>query len=126
MRTYDQPFNPMIQARFGEHRREGLQELLDQPIVDITEAAASIAIFVGRSYSVVTTLGRTMPLIEDRLRLAGLMERCASVRASNTSALDLERDENAAVETIVAEAQRAIEQGRSRGGCPRLRRDGRP
>lgn len=72
-----------------------------------------------------TTLGRTVPLIEDRLRLAGLMERCASVRASNTSALDLERDENAAVETIVAEAQRAIEQGRSRGGCPRLRRDGR-
>ncbi|WP_312919948.1 aspartate/glutamate racemase family protein [Kocuria sp.] len=89
-------------------------------------AAASIVTFVGRNYSVVTTLGRTVPLIEDRLRLAGLMERCSSVRAPNTSVLDLERDENAAVETIVAEAQRAIEQGRSRGGCPRLRRDGRP
>ncbi|MCG7432772.1 hypothetical protein MHK71_09765 [Kocuria indica] len=72
-----------------------------------------------------TTLGHTVPLIEDRLRLAGLMERCASVRASNTSVLDLERDENAAVETIVAEAQRAMEQARSRGSCPRLRRDGR-
>ena len=65
-------------------------------------AAASSVTLVGRSYSVVTTLGRTVPLIEDRLRLAGLMERCASVRASNTSVLDLERYENAAVETIVA------------------------
>ncbi|MCT1616906.1 aspartate/glutamate racemase family protein, partial [Kocuria marina] len=62
-------------------------------------AAASSVTLVGRSYSVVTTLGRTVPLIEDRLRLAGLMERCASVRASNTSVLDLERYENAAVET---------------------------
>ncbi len=33
--TYDPPFDPVIQARFGEHRREGLQELLDQPVVDI-------------------------------------------------------------------------------------------
>ena len=79
-----------------------------------------------RSYTGSDHPGRTVPLIEDRLRLAGLMERCASVRASNTSVLDLERDENAAVETIVAEAQRAMEQDRSRGGCPRLRRDGRP
>ncbi|MEU5468347.1 aspartate/glutamate racemase family protein [Kocuria salsicia] len=50
-----------------------------------------------------STLGRTVPLIEDRLRLAGLMARCASVRASNTSVLDLERDENAAVEQDRAE-----------------------
>nr|WP_270256801.1 hypothetical protein [Kocuria marina] len=33
--TYDPPFAPVIQARFGEHRREGLQEILDQPVVDI-------------------------------------------------------------------------------------------
>ncbi|GHD88598.1 MULTISPECIES: hypothetical protein [Kocuria] len=33
--TYDPPFTPVIQARFGEHRWEGLQELLDQPVVDI-------------------------------------------------------------------------------------------
>ena len=49
--SYDQPFDAVIQAGFGEHGREGLQELLEQPVVDITEAAASMATFVGRSYS---------------------------------------------------------------------------
>lgn len=33
-----------------------------------------------RSYAVVTTLDRTVPLISDRLRLAGLDARCAAVR----------------------------------------------
>ena len=108
--SYDHPFDAVIQAGFGEHGREGLQELLEQPVVDITEAAAATAMYVGRSYSVVTTLDRTVPLIEDRLRLAGLMERCASVRASNTSVLDLERDEGAAIQSIVDEAQRSIDE----------------
>ncbi|WP_367403334.1 aspartate/glutamate racemase family protein [Kocuria marina] len=111
--SYDQPFDAVIQAGFGEHGREGLQEMLDQPVVDITEAAAAMATFVGRSYSVVTTLDRTVPLIEDRLQLAGLMERCASVRASNTSVLDLEADEGAAIRSIVAEARRAIDEDRA-------------
>ena len=38
---YDQPFDAVIQAGYGEHGREGLQELLEVPVVDITEAAAS-------------------------------------------------------------------------------------
>ena len=41
------------------------------------------------------------------------MDRCASVRASNTSVLDLEADENAAIQSIVAEAQRAIDEDRA-------------
>ena len=80
--AYPEPFDAVIQAGYGEHGREGLQELLDVPVVDITEAAASTAMFLGHKYSVVTTLDRTVPLIEDRLKLAGLDARCASVRAS--------------------------------------------
>src|SRR3990167_149557 len=80
--AYDQPFDAVIQAGYGEHGREGLQELLNVPVVDITDAAASTAMFLGHAYSVVTTLDRTVPLIEDRLKLSGLCDRCASVRAS--------------------------------------------
>ena len=82
---YDRPFDAVIQAGYGEHGREGLQELLEVPVVDITEAAASTAMFLGHKYSVVTTLDRAVPLIEDRLKLAGLDARCASVRASGVS-----------------------------------------
>ena len=45
--SYDQPYDAVIQAGYGEHGREGLQELLDVPVVDITEAAASTAQFLG-------------------------------------------------------------------------------
>ena len=117
VRRYDQPFDAVIQAGYGEHGREGLQELLDVPVVDITEAAASTAQFLGHKYSVVTTLDRTVPLIEDRLKLAGLDARCASVRASGLGVLDLEADPAAAVEAIVAEAVRAVQEDHAEVIC---------
>lgn len=113
VRAYDQPFDAVVQAGYGEHGREGLQELLDVPVVDITEAAASTAMFLGRSFSVVTTLDRAVPLIEDRLLLAGLHTRCASVRASGVGVLDLESDPDAAVTAIVDEAERAVHEDRA-------------
>lgn len=117
VRSYPEPFDAVIQAGYGEHGREGLQELLDVPVVDITEAAAATAQFLGRSYSVVTTLDRAVPLIEDRLALAGLSARCASVRASGMAVLDLERDPAAAVEAIVEESARAVEEDRAEVIC---------
>ncbi|MDO5710958.1 MAG: aspartate/glutamate racemase family protein [Micrococcales bacterium] len=105
---YDGPFDAVIQAGYGEHGREGLQELLDVPVVDITEAAASMAMFLGRCYSVVTTLDRTVPLIEDRLLLAGLRSRCASIRASGVAVLELESQPERAIQAIVAQAEQAV------------------
>ncbi|MGW0735154.1 aspartate/glutamate racemase family protein [Streptomyces sp. NPDC002851] len=117
VRAYPHPFDAVIQAGYGEHGREGLQELLDVPVVDITEAAASTAQFLGHRYSVVTTLDRTVPLIEDRLRLAGLTDRCASVRASGLPVLDLETDPGAAVEAIVEQAAWAVEHDKAEVIC---------
>ncbi|ALX65843.1 allantoicase [Microbacterium sp. XT11] len=110
---YEGEYDAVIQAGYGEHGREGLQELLAVPVIDITEAAASTAMYLGRSYSVVTTLDRTVPLIEDRLILAGLHDRCASVRSSGLGVLELESDPERAVEAIAAEAQRAVEVDRA-------------
>lgn len=113
IQRYEGEYDAVIQAGYGEHGREGLQELLTVPVVDITEAAASTAMYLGRSYSVVTTLDRTVPLIEDRLLLAGMMERCASVRSSGLGVLELEEDPERAVEAIVAEAERAVREDRA-------------
>ncbi|MEV7568794.1 aspartate/glutamate racemase family protein [Streptomyces tanashiensis] len=117
VRAYPEPFDAVIQAGYGEHGREGLQELLDVPVVDITEAAAATAQFLGRSYSVVTTLDRTVPLIEERLHVAGLSARCASVRASGLPVLALEEDERTTVEAIVEQAARAVEDDRAEVIC---------
>ncbi len=106
--AYPDPYDAVIQAGYGEHGREGLQELLEVPVVDITEAAASTAMYLGHRFSVVTTLDRTVPLIEDRLKLAGLDQRCASVRASGLGVLELESDPERAVKAIVEQSTRAV------------------
>ena len=115
--SYQDDFDAVIQAGYGEHGREGLQELLDVPVVDITEAAAYIACLLGHKYSVVTTLDRTVPLIEDRLTLAGLNTRCASVRSSGLSVLQLEEDPDVAVKAIIAEAEQAVREDKAEVIC---------
>ena len=122
--TYDGPFDAVVQAGFGEHGREGLQELLDVPVVDITEAAGHVASLIGHRYSVVTTLDRTVPLIEDRLVLAGLRNRCASVRSSGMTVLQLEEDYGGQGDRAGGRAGRPRRS--SRGDLPRVRRHGRP
>src|SRR5699024_9787134 len=89
VQRYDGPYDAVIQAGFGEHGREGLQELLEVPVVDITDAAGHMAMLLGRRYSVITTLDRTVPLIEERLHAAGVAANCASVRASGLGVLEL-------------------------------------
>jgi len=115
--SYDQPYDAVIQAGYGEHGREGLQELLEVPVVDITEAAASLAMLLGHKYSVVTTLDRAVPLIEDRLKLAGVYERCASVRASGMSVLELEEKPDRALEAITEQAVEAVNKDKAEVIC---------
>ncbi|ABG94372.1 possible hydantoin racemase [Rhodococcus jostii RHA1] len=117
VRSYPEPYDAVIQAGYGEHGREGLQELLDVPVVDITEASASTAMMLGHKYSVVTTLDRTVPLIEDRLRLAGLDTKCASVRASGLPVLALETDPERTIEAIVDEAEAAVREDKAEVIC---------
>jgi allantoin racemase len=107
--SFDEPYDAVVLAGFGEHGRDGLQELIEQPVVEICESSAHVAMMIGREYSVVTTLQRSVPPIEDRLRLAGLWDRCASVRASGMSTLEVDQDPAGAVRAVVAEARKAVE-----------------
>lgn len=106
---YSAPYDAVVMAGFGEHGRDGLQELIEQPVLEICEASAHAAMLLGRSYSVVTTLQRSVPAIEDRLSLAGLDDHCASVRASGMSTSEVDDDPKGAVEAILDEARHAVE-----------------
>jgi allantoin racemase len=59
-------------------------------VVGIGEAAYHAASMLGTRFSVVTTLSRSIPVIEDNLTRYGLAQRCARVRASEISVLALE------------------------------------
>jgi allantoin racemase len=115
--TYQGDFDAVVLAGFGEHGREGVQELVEVPVLDIAECSAHVAYLIGRSYSVVTTLARSIGPIEDRLALAGLAARCASVRATGLSTLELDADPAAALDAIVAQARLAVREDRAEVIC---------
>lgn len=105
---FEGPYDAVILGGFGEHGRDGLQELTEVPVLDIAECSAQVAMLLGRTYSVVTTLQRSVPAISDRLLLAGLKDRCASVRATGLATLDLESDPRRAFDAVVEQARRAV------------------
>ena len=115
--TYTEPYDAVVLAGFGEHGRDGIQELIEQPVLEICEASAHVAMMIGHAYSVVTTLQRSVPAIEDRLRLAGLWERCASVRAGGMNTTDLDKDPDRTLRAIVEEARKAVEIDRAEVIC---------
>jgi allantoin racemase len=104
----DFDFDAVILAGFGEHGKDALQEMLSVPVLDIAECAAHVAHLIGRRFSVVTTLARSIPAIQDRLMLAGLTAHCASVRACGLGTAEVDADPAGAVQAIVDEAARAI------------------
>jgi allantoin racemase len=104
----EEHYDAVVLAGFGEHGREGVQEIVEVPVLDIAESSAHVAQMIGRTYSVVTTLQRSVGAIQDRLRLAGLSDRCASVRSCGLSTSEVDHDPEAATAAIVAEAERAV------------------
>jgi allantoin racemase len=104
-------FDALVWAGFGEHGREGAQELLDVPVITITEAAAMLACLVGHKYGVVTTLRRAIPQIEDQLRLAGLLERCAAIVAADLGVLEVDQDPDVTVARMTEVGRDALAAG---------------
>lgn len=104
--TFD--YDAVVLAGFGEHGRDALAEMVSVPVFDIAECAAHVAYLIGRRFSVITTLARSIAPIEDRLLLAGLNAHCASVRACGLSTAEVDADPAGAVRAIVDEAARAV------------------
>lgn len=81
--SYDGPFDAVVMAGFGEHGREGMRQLVTQPVIDITEASAFLACLVAHRFGVVTTVRSAVAGIEDSLRSTGILERCAGIVAGD-------------------------------------------
>jgi allantoin racemase len=95
-------------ACFGDPGLDAAREVATGPVVGIAEAAMKTASYLGRSFSVVTTLGRTIGRAEDLALLYGLERQCAGVHACEIAVLDLETDP-AAYATILAACAGALE-----------------
>ncbi|WP_433509327.1 aspartate/glutamate racemase family protein [Nonomuraea sp. CA-143628] len=109
--TYPEPFDAVVMAGFGEHGREGARQLITQPVVDITEAAAQVASLVSHRFGVVTTMATAIPGIEESLRNSGLGERCTAVVATDVPVVSIHDSGDELVETLSRAAETLLDRG---------------
>ena len=91
-------------ACFGDPGLDAARELASGPVVGIAEAAMHTASFLGRGFSVVTTLGRTMGRAVDLAEHYGMQRFCRGIHACEIAVLDLHDDPD--VRKVVTEACR--------------------
>src|SRR3954447_1647819 len=70
-----------VLACFGDPGLDAARELASGPVVGIAEAAMRTASYLGRGFSVVTTLGRTRGRALDLAEHYGCARACLAVRA---------------------------------------------
>lgn len=97
-----------VVACFDDPGLGACREIVSGPVVGICEAAMHFASVLAPSFSVVTTLPRAIPIIEEAARKYGKEHLCKKVRAADIPVLDLESDPDVAAKKIDEEIARAI------------------
>ncbi|WP_040795598.1 aspartate/glutamate racemase family protein [Nocardia higoensis] len=102
------PVAGYVIACFGDPGLDAARELASVPVVGMAEAAFHTASHLGRGFSVVTTLGRTLGRAADLLERYGMSRFCLGMHACDLPVLALDTDPDA--RRIVTEAcGRAVE-----------------
>ncbi len=99
-----------VLACFGDPGLDAARELARGPVIGIAEAAMHAASFLGRGFSVVTTLARTGGRAQDLADHYGFGRHCVSVRACEVPVLELDAPGSAAFSLIAQECLAALEQ----------------
>lgn len=103
-RGEDEGVHGYVIACFGDPGLDAAREVAHGPVVGIAEAAMHTASHLGRGFSVVTTLARTMGRAADLAEHYGMQRFCRGIHACEIPVLDLEANPDA--RKIVTEACR--------------------
>lgn len=101
-------YDGYVVACFGDPGLLAARELALGPVVGIAEAAMRTAAYLGRSFSVVTTLSRTIGHTWDIARRYGVADVCGGVHACEIPVVELETDPTAR-RVILAACRAALE-----------------
>lgn len=82
-------------ACFGDPGLDAAREIARGPVIGIAEAAMHTASHLGRGFSVVTTLARTMGRAADLAEHYGMQRFCQGIHACEIAVLDLDSDPDA-------------------------------
>ncbi|HBU15598.1 MAG TPA: Asp/Glu/hydantoin racemase [Gemmobacter sp.] len=94
-------------ACFDDPGLAAAREIAAGPVIGICQAALQVASTIATRFSIVTTLPRSVPIIEDLVEAYGAGHRCRSVRAVDMPVLALEQDPATAEARLVREIEAA-------------------
>jgi allantoin racemase len=100
----------IVIACFDDTGLDALRTLVSVPVLGIGEAAYHAASMIANKFSVLTTLSRSVPGLENNLMRYGLAQKCGRVRATEIPVLKLEEGDPATLDKIRSEIRVAIEQ----------------
>ena len=99
----------IVIACFDDTGLDAVRTLVSVPVLGIGEAAYHAASMIATKFSVITTLSRSVPGLENNLLNYGLAQKCVRVRATDIPVLKLEEGDPATLLKISSEIREAIE-----------------
>ena len=109
-----------IIACFDDTGLEAVRSLTNKPVLGIGEASFHIASFLAGTFSVITTLNVSVPILKNNLLKRGFDRICANVRSVDIPVLELENESSEALNLIGQEIVRSINEDRAEAivlGC---------
>lgn len=85
-------YDGYVIACFGDPGLKAARELAAGPVVGIAEAGIRAATYLGRGFSIVTTLSRSVGHTRDLVDHYGAERSCLGIHATGLAVLDLETD----------------------------------
>lgn len=94
-------------ACFDDPGLDAAREVAKGPVIGICQAGVQAAMVLAKRFSVVTTLPRSVPAIEDLVQRYGASHHCRRVRCIDLPVLAIESDPQLAFSLLAAEIERA-------------------
>ncbi len=98
-------------ACFDDTGLDAARCVASAPVIGIGEAACHMATLVACSFSIVTTLRRSVPALTRNVRHYGFDHLCRSITAAEVEVLALDRGDGDARRCIESEIERALDMG---------------
>ena len=95
-------------ACFDDTGLDAARSATANPVIGIGEAAFHAASLICHRFTVVTTLSRSIPVIERNLTSYGLTNRCLRVRAAETPVLAFDEEPETAEKRVAQEIETAL------------------
>lgn len=104
----EKKFDAIIIACYGDPHLHSAREISEVPVFGIAESSMHMACLLGYKFSIVTVLERARPIFEELVKRVGLEAKCASIRTTPLSVLDIEKDPSVAIKVLTEAGRAAI------------------